>query len=742
MAIEQNTGEQKPVICRVCHAQCGLLVDFENGKPTAIHGDKDNPVYHGYSCIKGREMHTMHTLPSRLKMSQKRMPDGSYADIASAQAIAEVGDKLKDIIAKHGPRSVAIYVGTYGYNNFASNSFGYAFMDAIKSPMIFTSVTIDQPGKGTAAMLHGPWMAGVPWLEEWDALLLVGTNPVVSMLGGLGMNPHRHLHEAKKRGMKLVVIDPRKTDVAQRADIHIAPRAGEDAPVLAAIAKIWLDEGSYDKAFVDDNTQNLDALRAAVAPYTPEYAAERAGVKAEEIIAAARMLAHGRVGGIQAGTGPNMSGRGNLVEYLVKCLTTLRGWWLRAGDERKGGGVLFNPLPTIAATPGPLPAWGFGEKLRVRGLTDTAAGLPTAALADEILMPGEGQVKALICLGGNPMQAWPDQLKTHDAMKALDLLVTIDPRQSGTGRIAHYNLACKLHMEVEGNTALSEFLGSFGPGWGHGQAYGAACPPLLALPPGSDLVEEWEVFYGVAQRMGLTLKVKSAAFLDEEGKEKFATVLDMSQPASAIDAWAVTLNGSPISLDEVRKYPQGHIFDVPKQIIQPRPEGWEGRLELGAKPMLDELADIAASPLNPYEDDNAFPFRIISRRLNDMHNSNWHDSPRLSRKWRYNPIFMNPDDMERLGVGTGEVVEIESARAAIYCVVEAAPDVRSHCAAIPHSFGGNPDEPEDPYVSGGNTGKLSDVEQDYDPYTGIPLMSGIPVRIKKTNRFSAGVAAE
>jgi anaerobic selenocysteine-containing dehydrogenase len=125
-----------------------------------------------------------------------------------------------------------------------------------------------------------------------------------------------------------------------------------------------------------------------------------------------------------------------------------------------------------------------------------------------------------------------------------------------------------------------------------------------------------------------------------------------------------------------------------------------------------------------------------------MHNSNWHDSPRLSRKWRYNPIFMNPEDMGRLGVAAGEVVEIESARASIFCVVEPAPDVRSHCAAVPHSFGGNPDEPEDPFTTGGNTGKLSDVEKDFDPYTGIPLMSGIPVRIKKTNRFSAGVAAE
>jgi anaerobic selenocysteine-containing dehydrogenase len=741
MATQQKPTEQKPVVCRVCHAQCGLLVDMENGKPVAIHGDKDNPVYNGYSCIKGREMHTMHTLPSRILHSQKRQPDGTYTNIESNQAILEVSQKLERIIAEHGPRAVALYIGTYGYNSFTAGAFAYSFYEAIKSPMVFTSVTIDQPGKGVAAMLHGPWLAGVPWMDNWDALLLIGTNPIVSMLGGLGMNPARNLHKAKQRGMKMVVIDPRMTDCAKHADIHIQPRAGEDSAILAAFAKLWLEEGLFDSAFVSDNTQNLEALKAAVAPFSVAYAAERAGVPQEQIIAAARLLGQAKCGGISAGTGPNMSGRGNLVEYLVKSLTTLRGWWLKAGDTRQAG-VLIDPLPAIAASPGPQPAFGFGEHLRVRGLTDTGAGLPTSALADEILMPGEGQVKALICVGGNPMQAWPDQLKTHDAMKALDLLVTIDPRQSGTGRVAHYNLACKLHMEIEGNTSASEFYGNFGPGWGHGMPYGAACGPIMDPPAGSDLIEEWEVFYRMAQHMGLQLTVKPFAKMDAAGKAAFATKLDMANPPSSVDVWRYVLNGSPVPYDEVRKYPQGHVFDLPPVVIQPRPAGWAGRLELGSKPMLDELAEIAASPINAYETDNEFPFRIISRRLNDMHNSNWHDNPKLARKWRYNPVFMNPEDMARLGVAQGEVVEIESARSSIFCVVEAAPDVRTNCASITHSFGVNPDEPEDPYKAGGNTGRLSDVEKDYDRYTGIPLMSGIPARIKKTNRFSTTVAAE
>ena len=723
-----RAAEVRPTICRACHAQCGLLVELEQGRPSRIYGDKDNPVYHGFSCIKGRELYTYHVTPSRLLHSQKRQAGGGHAPVASGQAMDEIAAKVRQLAAEHGPRSVALYIGTHGYNNFAAKGFAEAFFAAIGSPMVFTSVTIDQPGKAISLMLHGPWLAGVPTMEHWDLLTLIGTNPIVSMNGGLGMNPAKRLHDAKARGMKLLVIDPRRTDCAELADLHLAPRPGEDAVVLAAIARVLIAEGLIDRDFVDAETVGFAALKAAVEPFGLEMAASRAGLKPDEILAAARMIGAARKGAFSAGTGANMSGQGNLVEYFVKTLTSLRGFWRRAGDVIPNPGVLIHPFPAIAASPGPGPVEGGGYKLRVRDLTECAAGLPTAGLAEEILTPGEGQVKALFVLGGNPVLAWPDQLLTVEAMKALELLVCFDPQMSATGRLAHYVMAPTLPLEVCGPTVLNEMVGNFGPGWGFETPYAQWSEPLAAPPEGSDVMDEWAVFHGLAQRLDLPLTIKSASHLDPAAAKAAATTVAPGAPLTPHDVWAMVLNDSPVPFEEVRRTAEaGRVFDRPPVTVAPRPDDWAGRLDIGAAPMMAALEAIAAAPAAPPD---AYPFRMISRRLKGVLNSCWHDVPGLKRRTPLNPAWMNPQDMARLGLADGDRVELRSARAAIIGVCEAAEDVREGCVSMTHAWGAAPED-DDPLGLGANTGRLTAVDQDYDRFSGIPRMSAIPVQVSK-----------
>lgn len=722
------TTTKRHTICRACHAQCGLIVEMEDGRPGKIHGDKDNPIYAGFSCIKGRELAAYHAAPSRLLHSQRRDSDGVLRDVASGPMMDEIAAKVADIVARHGPRAVAIYIGTHGYNNLASSAFGNAFVDALGSPMKFTSVTIDQPGKAVSLMLHGAWLAGVPSLEHWDVLTLVGTNPIISMNGGLGMNPARQLHQAKKRGMKLVVIDPRRTDSAEQADVHLAVRPGEDAPVLAAIARELIVTGGVDLAFVQAEATGFEALRKAVEPFTPEAAGARAGVDPDQIRLAARLISGARRGAFSAGTGANMSGRGNLVEYLVKTLTTLKGFWRRAGDEVANPGVLINPFPAIAASPGPQPAWDLGETLRVRGLTQCAAGLPTAALAEEILTPGKGQVRALFVLGGNPVLAWPDQIRTVEAMKALDLLVCFDPHLAETAKYAHYVVAPTLPLEVCAPTALNEMLGNFGPGWGFHRPYAQWSEPLVETPPGSDLLEEWEVFAGLAARLDLPLTIAPVSLLDPQAAAEAATTVTPGEALSAHQVWDMLLKGSPVPLDEVREAKEGRLFDRPRTVVQPRPDDWPGRLDIGSPVMMAELHALAGTAP---EEPEAYPFRVISRRMRDVLNSAWHENHKLMRQYATNPAFMHPDDMAELGLSRGDIVEIESVRAAIRGVAEPAPDVRRGCISMTHAWGRSPGEDDDPRLAGSNTGRLTAVDQDFDPYTGIPRMSAIPVRVRR-----------
>ena len=725
---------KKNVVCRACHAHCGLIVDFEDDRPIATHGDKDNPAFSGYSCIKGRRLAHHHSLPSRLLSSKKRAPDGQHQNVHWRDASAEMAEKLQHIIREHGPDSVALYIGTFGYNNLNAHAFALAFMDAIGSSSRFTAVTIDQPGKGISLACHGPWLAGPYRIDEWDGLMLVGTNPVISMNGGLGMNPAKRLHDARKRGMELIVIDPRKSESAREADLFLQCRPGEDPLILGAIARILIDEKRYDQNFVNAEVDGLDNLRAALADFEPGIVAAHAGIDTSDLIKAARMFGHWKRGSISVGTGPNMSGYGNATEYLNLALTSLMGHWRKAGEVKQNSGVFMKPAPAIAASPGPMPAWGFGRKMRVRGLEESAAGLPTAALADEILTRGEGQIKALICLGGNPMLAWPDQIKTYEAMQALDLLVCFDPRMSKTCELADYVIAPKLHYEVFGCTAAPELFGMFGAGWGFEGPYGQISQPIMNPPDDADLCEEYEFIHRLASDMGHTLSVKSFSLLAHpDEQEALATVMPTAQTPDLITSWSATLRGAPVPIAEAMNDPEaykGRMFDRPPTIVAAKPEDWMGKLDIGNSGMLDELAEVAVRlqqpPLQASED---YPFLMIGRRMNEVLNSSWHEDPVQRKRAGHHPAYIHPNDLTTLGLTDGQTVRIESARASISCVAKSASDLRPGCIAIPHSWGTSPNEKEDPLGEGGNTGRLSFNDQNFDKRSGIPLMSSIPIRV-------------
>jgi anaerobic selenocysteine-containing dehydrogenase len=202
-----------------------------------------------------------------------------------------------------------------------------------------------------------------------------------------------------------------------------------------------------------------------------------------------------------------MAPRGKLTEYLLLALQTLCGHWVREGEPFRNPFALMPPYEPRAQALPPAAGWGYGEKLRVRGLTDSAGGLSAAALADEILLEGEGQVRALFNLGGNPMAAWPDQLKTLRALRALELGVTLDPRLSATAKLCDYVIAPKLQFEVPGMSQPNESLWFYGVGLGYPAPYAQYAPRLVDPPEGSDVIEEWEFFYGLAQRMGLQLSL-------------------------------------------------------------------------------------------------------------------------------------------------------------------------------------------------------------------------------------------
>src|SRR5581483_1047370 len=342
-------------------------------------------------------------------------------------------------IGRHGPRAVALYNGT---KSWASVTFEMArsWLTGIGSPSFYTTVTIDQPAKAMAAALHGYWKAGWHRIVDSDVVMFVGTNPLQSYLVEAVKlpctNPTAYLRDCVRRGLKVIVIDPRRTETAQYAAMHLQVRPGEDPALLSAMVRVILEQELYDQEFVRTNARGLDELRAAVDPFTPEYAQRRAGVAAEQVIAAARLFAAGPRGSVVAGTGPNMAPHPLSTEMLVNLLNTLCGRYAREGELVNNAGVLGAAHTPRAEAGDPFNFWEGVEQPRVRGLRALNFQQPTAALADEILTPGQGQIRALICNGGNPAVAFPNQGKVVRALKSLELLVVLDVIMSPTARLA------------------------------------------------------------------------------------------------------------------------------------------------------------------------------------------------------------------------------------------------------------------------------------------------------------------
>ncbi|MCP4039457.1 MAG: molybdopterin-dependent oxidoreductase, partial [bacterium] len=343
---------KKKSYCRLCTAYCGIEVELRDGRAHKIVGDTSDPVSGGYTCMKGRQLPYQLHGPQRLQTSLKRQPDGSFEPIATEKALDEIAHKIDELRHAYGPRAIASFSGTAAYANSGTMPVVRAWHRGLGSTSNYSTLTIDQPAKIVATARHGVWAGGGHTFASSDVTLALGINPIISSLsmpGGVpGPNPVAALNAAKKRGHKLICIDPRRSELARRADIHLQVRPGEDACLLAGMLRVIFEEELHDSEFCRDNTQGLDALRAALASFTPAYVEQRTGVPAQQMIAAARLFAKGPRGYTSSGTGADMSPYPRLTCHLLACLNTACGRHNREGDPLPNPGVLSLPVPRPA----------------------------------------------------------------------------------------------------------------------------------------------------------------------------------------------------------------------------------------------------------------------------------------------------------------------------------------------------------------------------------------------------------
>ena len=618
--------ETHKTFCRYCHAYCAMEADVDNGKVVAVRPDTENEMYGGYTCIKGRQLVEQMYQSERLTNCVKKSDSGEFVALSSEQAMDEIAEKVRKIVDEHGPRAIATYNGTVAFQNSGQLVYSREWHNALGSSSYYTSVTIDQPAKVFVGSRMGYWTGGSHMFHDADVAMIIGNNPIASHYappGGVpSVSPSDQIRRAKKRGLKLIAIDPRQTEVARRADLHLQVKPGEDAALLAGMIKIILDESLHDAEFVEQYTAGIDELQAEVADFDLAYVAARTEVPAETIAEAARVFAAGPRGIAITGTGPEMGANPNLVQHLVASLNTICGRYYRAGDTLPNPGALSPKGPKVAMVYEAPLAWDNETRCRVRpefGELASPGGvreMPTSQLADEILEPGEGQIKVLFVIAGNPLMAWPEQKKAFAAMQELELLVCIDPYMSATAEMADYVFAPKLTLEREDVTLLADQ-------W-YEKPYSQYSKAVVESD--HDVIEEWEFYWGLARRLGLDVKIKGESMPIDKKPTKFELL-------KAITA------GAKVDLDFLRDNPGGHIFEELSQEVEAAPEGANGRLKLFPEGVADEFAVLRATA----ETDDDFSHTLIGFRSKYVLNSFGRNLPAIREKsGNTNPANIHP----------------------------------------------------------------------------------------------------
>lgn len=700
--------------CRVCHAACPIDVDVDadTSRVVAVRGVPDDPLFEGYTCIKGRQLPDQIHHPDRLLGPVRRRADGSFEPSRPDDVLDDIAMRIDTIIAKHGPRAVASYTGTGAYQNATTIPVTAAWHKAIGSPSRYTSLTIDQPAKATAPFRIGIWEGGFHEFRTADVLLAIGYNPLVSSFGptnGLqGTNPFVELRRAKERGLRLIVIDPRRTELATQADIHLQPRPGEDPSILSGMLRVILSEGLLDDQFCERWVDGVDELAAAVEPFSPQVVAERADIDADALVAAARIFATASRGVSGTGTGPSMAPHSSLTEHLSLALNVVCGRVNQPGDRVAAGFFLTPETPKRAQVMAPLTP--SGAPTRFRDLYGFHGEMPTTTLAEEILAPGDGQVRALIVSGGNPVVAWPDQAQTLRALGSLELLVVIDHRMTATAELAHVVLAPTLSLE---RPDVPHLMDRWFP-----EPYTNYTDAVVNPPP--DVLAEWEVFWELAERLGVELVLPGGP-LPRGTRPDTETVLELSY------------GNARMSIEEMRTH-RGVVHTDRAMVVTPADPGTAGRFQVAADGVVGELEAVARESTSAEVlagfDAERYPFRLISRRLKHVLNSLGTELPALARKGSTNSAYMNPGDCARLGVVDGDLVEITSPHATITGVVEQAHDIRTGVVSMAHAWGTGSLTDEDVRRVGAPTNRLVTTTDGWDPITGMAVQSAIPVAVR------------
>ncbi len=399
--------------CPLCEATCGLEVTHADEKIVRIRGDRDDVFSHGFICPKGSTLGKIDEDPDRVRTPLIKR-DGVHEPATWDEAFALIESRLLPIIAEHGNSSVGVYLGNPNVHSMSGTLYPRVFLKMLGTKSIFSAATVDQMPKHVSSglMFGHPDLIPVPDIDRTSYLLMLGANPYESN-GSLATAPDwpGRLQAIRERGGKVVVVDPRRTRTADAADEHVFIRPGADALFLFALANVLFEEGLVDPGRLEGHIAGMDELAASIEAFTPDLIADATGVDPDRTRRLARELAGADSAAVYGRIGTHTAEFGTMASWMVDVLNVL------TGNLDRPGGAMFSH----AAHEQPRAPRGFQVgrwQSRVKGLPEVRGELPVSTMADEMLEPGPGQIRALVTIAGNPILSTPSSDRLDAALAA------------------------------------------------------------------------------------------------------------------------------------------------------------------------------------------------------------------------------------------------------------------------------------------------------------------------------------
>ena len=727
-------------ICPLCEACCGLEIRTQGREVVSVRGHDADVFSAGYICPKGVALKDLHEDPDRLRKPLVKR-DGRFVEATWDEAFAEIGRRLPPIIAAHGRHAVGAVAGNPVAHKIGLLLYFAKLARALGTRNLFSASTLDQMPKQLASgLMFGHWMSvALPDITRTDLLLVIGANPMVSNGSMWTVPDFRGKAKAlQARGGRIVVIDPRRTETADKADAHHFIRPGADVFLLAAMLQVIVAEGRVDLGALAPHVEGLEALKQVVMPFTPEAVAERCGMTAATIRDLARTLASTPRAAVYGRMGTCTQEFGTLASWLIDALNIV------TGHMDQPGGMMFAKAAAFAAnTTGPA-GTGRGvvtgrHRSRVSGAPEVFGELPITCLAEEIETEGDGRLRALITVAGNPVLSSPNGARLARALERLDFMVSMDIYLNETTRHADVILPGVSPLEdLHYDVAFPQLS------WRNHARYS---PPVFERAAGQP--EEWQTLLklaAIAQGLGAAADPDALddAQFAEDAKRLFGDHADaviaasarFKGPQRALDLalragpYGDRFGGKPDGLNLAKVMASNPTGGIDLGELAPRiPEMLRtpsGKVEL-APPMLVRDMARAWADLGRAKDDLV----IIGRRDLRTNNSWMHNLPVLAKGPFRCTALVHPADAARHGVVDGAMARLQAGGRSVLAQVQVSEEMMPGVVSLPHGWGHDLPGTQLRLAAerpGANLNELLD-EGLRDPLSGNAVLSGVPITL-------------